>query len=130
MLRLQAFAPFVCIFTLSALAVQKPNAKDQLPTAVINLIVLRESNGKPVKNAEVVLHLVDEHGRQKQEGLELKTHDDGKTGTGGIAYGKIRVQVIAHGFRTFGQDYDVNQPNLDITIKLEKPTDQVSIYKY
>ena len=129
MLRLQAFAPFVCIFTLSALAVQKPNAKDQLPTAVINLIVLRESNGKPVKNAEVVLHLVDEHGRQKQEGLELKTHDDGKAGTSGIAYGKIRVQVIAHGFRTFGQDYDVNQPNLDITIKLEKPTDQVSIYK-
>jgi hypothetical protein len=129
MLRLQAIAPFVCIFTLSALAVQKPNAKDQLPTAVINLIVLKESNGKPVKNAEVVLHLVDEHGRQKQEGLELKTHDDGKAGTSGIAYGKIRVQVIAHGFRTFGQDYDVNQPNLDITIKLEKPTDQVSIYK-
>jgi hypothetical protein len=129
MRRLQAFAPFVCLLTLNALGVQKPNGKDQLPTAVINVIVLKDSNDKPVKNAEVILHLVDEHGRQKQEGLELKTHDDGKAGTSGIAYGKIRVQVIAHGFRTFGQDYDVNQPNLDITIKLEKPTDQVSIYK-
>lgn len=133
MSRLQAsvslVAPFVCLLTLSALGGQKRDAKDQLPTAVINLIVLKESNGKPVKNAEVVLHLVDERGRQKQESLELKTHDDGKADAGGIAYGKIRVQVIAPGFRTFGQDYDVNQPNLDITIKLQRPADQVSIYK-
>ena len=119
----------VCFFVVGVASAQKHDAKDQLPTAVLNLTVLKESNGKPVKNAEVVLHLVDEHGRQKQESLELKTHEDGKAGTSGIAYGKIRVQVIAHGFRTFGADYDVNQPNLDITIKLEKPADQVSIYK-
>lgn len=129
MLRLQAFALFVCFLALSAFGLQKHDTKDQLPTAVLNLTVLKESNGKPVKNAEIVLHLVDEHGRQRQEGLELKTHEDGKAGTSGIGYGKIRVQVIAHGFRTFGADYDVNQPNLDITIKLEKPADQVSIYK-
>jgi hypothetical protein len=41
----------------------------------------------------------------------------------------MRIQVIAQGFRTYGQDYDIDQPNLEITIKLEKPTDQFSIYK-
>ncbi len=41
----------------------------------------------------------------------------------------LNFQVIAPGFRTYGQDYDINQPNLEITIKLEKPAGQVSIYK-
>jgi hypothetical protein len=114
---------------LAALAVQNPKGKSNPPTAVLNLIVVKDSNGKPVKNAEVVLHAVDEHGRQKTESLELKTHEDGKTSANGVAYGKLRIQVIARGFRTFGADYDVNQPDMEITIKLEKPADQFSIYK-
>lgn len=129
MTRLQPVAVLACLLALTAFAEQKSNGKSQTPTAVVNLTVLKDSNGKPVKNAEVVLHPVDEHGRQKQEGLELKTHDDGKAGASGIAYGKVRIQVIAHGFRTFGADYDINQPNLEITIKLEKPAEQYSIYK-
>jgi hypothetical protein len=98
-------------------------------TAVLNMVVVRETNGKPVKNAEVVVHLVDKQGRIKHEGMELKTHDDGKADAAGIPFGKIRVQVIARGYRTFGEDYDVTQPKMDITIKLQKPQEQFSIYK-
>ena len=101
----------------------------QQNTAKVNLTIIRDAGGKPVKNAEVVLHLLDRSGKQKQEGLELKTHDDGKAEANGIPYGKVRIQVIAHGFQTFGDDYDVNQPDLQITIKLQKPKDQFSIYK-
>jgi len=97
--------------------------------AVLNMVVVRETNGKPVKNAEVVLHLLDKQGRIKQEGLELKTHDDGKADATGIPFGKVRVQVIARGYRTFGEDYDVSRPQMDITIKLQKPQDQFSVYK-
>jgi len=98
-------------------------------TAVLNMLVVRETNGKPVKNAEVVVHLVDKQGRIKQEAMELKTHDDGKADAAGIPFGKVRVQVIARGYRTFGEDYDVTQPKMDITIKLQKPQEQFSIYK-
>jgi hypothetical protein len=97
--------------------------------AVLNMVVIRESNGKPVKNAEVVVHMLDKEGRPKQEGLELKTHDDGKADAPGIPFGKIRVQVIARGFRTFGQDFEISRPQMEITIKLQKPQDQFSIYK-
>lgn len=97
--------------------------------AKLNILIVRESGGKPVKNAEVVLHLVDKSGNQKQEGLELKTHEDGKAEATGIPYGKVRVQVIARGLRTFGEDYTIDQPTLDITIKMQKPTSQFSIYK-
>jgi 5-hydroxyisourate hydrolase-like protein (transthyretin family) len=111
------------VLAISAFAGQKA------PSASINVVVVREANGKPVKNAEVVLHPVDEHGKQKQEGLELKTHEDGKAEVSGLAYGKWRIQVIARGFKTYGEDYDINQPNREITIKLQKPSEQYSIYK-
>lgn len=104
-------------------------AQDKPPTANLNLTIVTETSGKPVKNAEVVLHLLDKEGRLKQDGLELKTHDDGKAGTDGIPYGKVRVQVIAQGFRTWGNDFDVSQPKMEITIKLQKPKPQFSIYQ-
>lgn len=116
------------LMALAAFAGPKKPSNDQ-KTGSVNLIVIRDSNGKPVKNAEVVLHLIDNHGKQKQEGLELKTHDDGKAEATSLPYGKVRIQVIAPGFKTFGQDISVDQPTLEMTIKLQKPAEQLSIYK-
>ncbi|HKW75685.1 MAG TPA: hypothetical protein VJN64_09190 [Terriglobales bacterium] len=116
------------LFAIPALA-QQPNSNDEPPTGKISLTVVREENGKPVRNAEVVLHVLNKSGNEKQEGLELKTHEDGKAETDGIPYGKVRVQVIARGFRTYGEDFEIKQPGTEITIKLQKPKPQVSIYK-
>jgi hypothetical protein len=124
MTRLHYAGLLACLLTLAAFSQKKTEHK----TASVKVTVVRESNGKPVRNAEVVLHPVIE-GKQKDEGLELKTHEDGKAESSGIPFGKMRIQVIAAGFRTYGQDYDIDQPNLEITIKLQKPTDQFSIYK-
>jgi protein-disulfide isomerase len=115
-------------FSIAAFAGKKTPAPEQ-KTASINMTVIRNSSGKPVKNAEVVIHLIDNRGKQKQEGLELKTHEDGKAEATGIPYGKVRIQVIAPGFRTYGEDYSIDQPNHDFTIKLQKPAEQLSIYK-
>jgi hypothetical protein len=116
------------LLTGAAIAGKKSPAPDQ-KTASVNMTVVRNSSGKPVKNAEVVIHLIDTHGKQKQEGLELKTHEDGKAEATGIPYGKVRIQVIAPGFRTFGEDFSIDQPNHEFTIKLQKPAEQLSIYK-
>lgn len=104
-------------------------AQDKPSTSTVNLLVVRAENGKPVKNAEVVLHMLDKDGNEKQDGLELKTHEDGKTWTDGVPYGKVRIQVIARGFRTWGNDFDVKEPNMAVTVKLQKPKSQFSIYK-
>ena len=95
----------------------------------LQFLVVKDENGKPVRNAEIVLHPVDKHGHQKSEGLELKTHEDGKASVSGVPYGKLRIQVIAPGFKTYGEDFDINLPNHDFTIKLQKPSEQYSIYK-
>jgi len=33
------------------------------------------------------------------------------------------------GFQTFGEDYDVNQAKMDLTIKLKRPQGQFSVYE-
>jgi hypothetical protein len=129
MIRIQHAALLLGLAAAMPLATgQKTDQKTERKSATLQFMVVKESNGKPVKNAEVILHPVD-NGKEKQEALELKTHDDGKAEVNGVPYGKMRIQVIAQGFRTYGQDFEVNQANLEITIKLQKPADQFSIYK-
>src|SRR6202790_771609 len=103
--------------------------KTEEPTAVLNFIVLKEDNGKPVRNAAVIMHPVTTHGKQERGGLELKTDANGKTSFDGIPYGKLRVQVLASGFQTFGEDYDVTQAKMNFTVKLKRPQGQYSIYQ-
>ena len=98
------------------------------PVATLNFVVLKDYNGKPVRNAAVVLHLVNEKGKQDRGGLELKTDADGKASYEGVPYGKLRIQVLASGLQTYGNDYDIKQPTVDITIKLKRPSGQYSIY--
>jgi hypothetical protein len=103
--------------------------KDEEPTAILNFLIVKEDNGKPVRNAAVIMHPVNTHGKQGRGGLELKTDANGKTSFDGIPYGKLRVQVLASGFQTFGEDYDVNQGKMDFTVRLKRPQGQYSIYE-
>lgn len=108
------------------LAAQKD--KDNEPTTWIYFTVLKDDNGKPVRNAAVVLHPVNEKGKQERGGLELKTDPDGKANLDGIPYGPLRVQVLAHGFQTYGEDFNIDKDKTEITIKLKRPQGQFSIY--
>jgi hypothetical protein len=115
----------------SGLAVNAKEKKPQYsdPVAELRFLVLRDANGKPVRNAAVVMHAVGKHDKQERGGVELKTDAEGKASFEGIPYGKLRVQVLAPGFQTFGTDYDVSQPTVEITIKLKRPEGQYSIYE-
>jgi hypothetical protein len=115
----------VCL--LGTAAAQRDSTPE--PTAIMNFVIVKEDNGKPVRNAAVIMHPVNSHGQQSRGGLELKTDTDGKTSFDGIPYGKLRVQVLAPGFQTFGEDYDVDRAKMDLTIKLKRPQSQYSIYQ-
>jgi hypothetical protein len=119
-----------CVVLILALAGAASAQKDdEGPTAVVSILVIKDDNGKPVRNAAVIMHPVSEAGKQSRGGLELKTDNDGKTSFDGIPYGKLRVQVLASGFQTFGEDYDIEKAKLDFTIKLKRPQGQYSVYE-
>jgi len=98
-------------------------------TAVLNFQVLRDFNGKPIRNASVVMHPVQKNGKQAKGGLQIKTDAEGKASFDGAPYGKLRVQVLAQGFQTYGADYDIDKPTLEITVKMKRPAGQYSIYE-
>lgn len=95
----------------------------------LSFLVVKADNGKPVRNASVVLHPVDKEGRQSKGGFQLKTDSEGKASFPGAPLGKLRVQVLARGFQTYGEDYDIREPEQTITIKLKRPQGQYSIYE-
>lgn len=97
--------------------------------ALLNFLVLKDYNGKPVRNASVIMHPVKGNGKQARNGLQLKTNSDGKTFFDGVPFGKLRVQVIAQGYQTFGDDYDIDKGQMEIVIKMKRPGEQYSIYK-
>ncbi len=94
----------------------------------LKFVVLKEETGKPVRNASVVLHTVNKDGKQEQGGIQLKTDAEGKANFSGVPYGKLRIQVLARGLQTYGEDYEINQPSQTFEIKLKLPQKQYSIY--
>lgn len=115
-----ALVLFIALFPALALAAEK--------SSDLKFLVIRDYNGKPVRNASVILHPVDE-GKQDKGGFQLKTDLEGRTSFEGVPYGTLRIQVLAQGFQTFGEDYDVNRPTMEITIKLKRPGSQYSVYE-
>lgn len=118
----------VIFLLIGLLAPAWAEKKPQIPLSTVNFVVVRDENGKPIRNAAVVIHPVNEKGKQERGGIELKTDPDGKTGYDGIPYGKMRIQVLAPGFQTYGDDYDIGKPSVDITVKMKRPAQQYSIY--
>jgi hypothetical protein len=125
------FLAWVAVTVVAAAApvlAQNQKDADEGPSSSMNFLVLKDDNGKPVRNAAVIMHPVNPKGKQERGGLELKTDTDGKASFEGIPYGMLRVQVLAQGFQTYGEDFDIEQPKTEITIKLKRPQSQYSIY--
>jgi len=121
---LAVLALLVVPAVLAASGQNKPSGQ----ASSVKFVVLKDDNGKPVRNAAVILHPVKQSGKQAKGGVELKTDAEGKTESDGVPYGLLRVQVIAPGFQTFGNDYTINQTEQVVTIRLKRPTDQYTIY--
>lgn len=117
----------VMLATAGAALAQKD--KDDEPTSLVKFVVVKDDNGKPVRNAAVIMHPVSTDGRQEKGGMELKTDSEGKCDFDGIPYGKLRVQVLAQGFQTYGEDFDIDKPKFELMVKLRRPKGQFSVYE-
>jgi hypothetical protein len=119
----------ICLPLILVLGCALGWAGQEKPSAEVSFKVLKEDNGKPVRNAAVILHDVNEKGKAAAGGMELKTDAEGNASYSGIPYGRVLVQVIAPGFQTYGENYEIKEASKTITIKLKRPQEQFSIYK-
>jgi hypothetical protein len=128
-MKLCKFVVTIACLALVPIAALAREKKPPAPTCTVSFVVIKDYNKKPIRNAAVVLHPVDSDGRQGKGDLELKTDAEGKTSLDGIPYGKLRVQVLAHGFQSYGEDFDVDKPAMQIDVTMQSPNGQYSIYE-
>jgi hypothetical protein len=90
--------------------------------------------GKPIDRAGVVVRFVEGRsvvklGKKIRTTYEMRTNQEGLVKIPAIPQGKILIQVIAKGYQTFGQTFDVNEPEKTIAIKLNIPQSQYSAHQ-
>ena len=101
----------------------KKDAKTSDPTTT-KLRIHVTAADKPVGNASVYVRFPVAGGlfhKEKLSELNLKTNEDGSAKVPDIPRGKILIQVVAKGWKTYGKWYDVDTDALTVEIKLEPP---------
>ncbi len=117
-------------FTLCAQDDSPHGRKYKAPplSSTISVSVVRAYNGKPISGAHVIFHPIE--GDKDKGALELKTNDEGKVTITVIPLGDtVTLQVIAPGFQTYGQVYKIDQLNMAMEVRMNRPTSQYSTYK-
>jgi hypothetical protein len=89
----------------------------------LTIVVTGGEEKKPVDSASVYVRYVEEHkhGKDKKIEMNLKTNQEGVCHVPVIPPGKFVVQVIAEGWKTYGEYYELNQSVQTINIALVRP---------
>jgi hypothetical protein len=76
-----------------------------------------------VENASVYVKYVEEHAIKKDKKLELnvKTSREGLAHVPNAPVGRVLIQVVADGWKSFGRWYDITDMNQEVKIHLERP---------
>jgi hypothetical protein len=130
----QTAAACVAVFVLGAAQVapggqqppsDPPKAKaaksDQASRVTIE--VSGGENEAPIENASVYVKYVEERKILKDKKLELnvKTNRDGTAHIPGAPMGRVLIQVVADGWKTYGRWYDITEAKQTFKVHLEKP---------
>ncbi|HXM96088.1 MAG TPA: hypothetical protein VOA64_17845 [Candidatus Dormibacteraeota bacterium] len=108
---------------------QNPPAKEKTQTRPdtmmrVTIEVTGGDKETPVENASVYLKYVQEHKliKDKKYELNVKTNRDGIAHVPDAPTGRVLIQIIAEGWKTYGRWYDITDSKEPIKIHLEKPT--------
>lgn len=99
----------------------------------LTIHVVNDSD-RPLDRASVIVRFVEgraylKFGKKIRDTYELRTNQEGEATIPEIPQGKILIQVIAHGYQTYGQTLDIEEAERVINIKLNPPQKQYSAHE-
>jgi hypothetical protein len=115
---------------LAALAASPSWADAPMTNLKVKVTTLQ---GKPIDRASVIVNFVEGRsivklGKKIVTHWEVRTNQEGMAKVPSLPQGKIRIQVIAKGYQTFGDVYDVDEEDKLIAVKLNPPQPQYSAH--
>jgi hypothetical protein len=125
---MRSLAAIAAVFCALVLPARADHPMTKLRVEVKNV------GGKPVERASVVVNFVQGHsvvklGKHIRKRWELRTNQDGVAKVPSIPQGQIQIQVIAKGYQTFGETFDVTEEEKTIEVKLNPPQPQYSAHQ-
>jgi hypothetical protein len=125
---LQMISVLILLFAVAAHgqdkdAGAKAKADSDSKDVRLTIVVTGGEDKKPIDSASVYVRYVEEHkhGKDKKIEMNLKTNQEGVCHVPVIPPGRFVVQVIADGWKTYGEYYDLNQTEQTINITLVRP---------
>jgi hypothetical protein len=113
----------LCLFIAAFVSATAPGTK-------LTVQVNTSSTGRPIDRASVIIHFKQGRNpinmRKIRTSWETRTNQEGIVSIPEIPQGKITIQVIAQNYQTFGGEFDLDQPEQTISIKLNSPQAQYS----
>lgn len=96
-------------------------------------IVVQNQAGKPVSQAGVIVKFVKGRSKAKfgakiRKEWETKTSQEGIVKIPSIPQGRILIQVIAEGYQTFGQTFDIDEDEKTVEVTLKPPQPQYTAH--
>jgi len=99
-------------------------AKAEVP-APLNRLRIEVTGGesdKPVENASIYLKTVEQHAiKDKKSEINVKTNQSGIAHIPDAPQGRVLIQVVAEGWKTYGHWYDITDAKQTIKIHLDRP---------
>jgi len=101
----------------------KQGAPTPDPQSRITIEVTGGEKETPVENASVYFKYVEEHKIKKNKTMELnvKTNREGVAHVPDAPLGRVLIQVLAEGWKSYGRWFDISDPKQTIKIRLERP---------
>ena len=102
-----------------------PSKKEQAP-APGNRLTIEVTGGesnKPIENASVYVKTIEQRTLLKDKKFEVnvKTNQKGVAHVPDAPMGRVQIQIVAEGWKTFGHWYDITETQQVIKIHLDRP---------
>ena len=106
--------------------VKQDNTAAEKPVAQSKRLKIQVTGGEknvPVADASVYLKYEEARvlRKDKKYALNVKTNREGNAHIPDVPLGKVLIQIVAPGWKTFGQYYEITDPTATISIHLDRP---------
>lgn len=117
------FAAVAILCLVAGVSCLRAQQLQQTATSEVRIELTGGDSNKPIDNASVYLRFYDDPVRQKGKSheVDLKTNQDGTLRYSPVPQGKILIQIVAEGWKTYGQWHQINQDPQTIQIHLDRP---------
>jgi hypothetical protein len=118
--------PAMALFSAGKTGQETKNAAPSATNPSSKRLTIEVSGGDnnvAVENASVYLKYVEEKkiGKDKHYALNVKTNREGVAHIPDVPLGKVLIQIVADGWKTYGKYYELTDPVAVIKIHLDRP---------